>query len=160
MVNTLNAKDKSANISEVINKLMQVRFFNRFDTGELHILGKHIKIVYLSKGEELFYEGGPGNSVCFLVSGELAVIKESKNGSTTEIVALSKGRSIGEMSILDECSRSATVKASENCTLIVLHKKDYQYILDHHPNIGIKLLKGFSRLVSLNLRRTTSQLAN
>jgi CRP/FNR family cyclic AMP-dependent transcriptional regulator len=76
------------------------------------------------------------------------------------ISTLSKGRSIGEMSVIDKTPRSATVKAKTKATLVALSAEGFDLILDQYPKIGIKILKGISRLLSQNLRKTSSRLAD
>jgi CRP-like cAMP-binding protein len=76
------------------------------------------------------------------------------------IASLTRGRSIGEMAIIDDYPRSATIKAWANSTLVTLTREGFEQILDQHSAIGIKLLKEISRLLSMNLRRTSSQLAD
>ena len=64
------------------------------------------------------------------------------------------------MAIIDDYPRSATIKAWANSTLVTLTREGFEQILDQHSAIGIKLLKEISRLLSMNLRRTSSQLAD
>jgi len=64
------------------------------------------------------------------------------------------------MSIIDQTNRSATVRASKDATLLLLSRKGFDAILDNHPRIGIKILKKMTRLLSMNMRRTSSLLAD
>jgi CRP-like cAMP-binding protein len=43
---------------------------------------------------------------------------------------------------------------------VILSRKGFNTILDKHPKVGIKILKGIARLLSLNMRRTSSHLAD
>lgn len=76
------------------------------------------------------------------------------------ISSLHRGRSIGDMAVLDNFPRSATVRSRTKATLITLTRDSFETILDKHPRIGIKMLKGLARLLSLNLRKTSSRLAD
>jgi CRP-like cAMP-binding protein len=73
---------------------------------------------------------------------------------------LAKGRSIGEMSLIDNITRSATIKARNHTKMVKLSRKGFDSILDSFPRIGNKILKGIARLLSLNLRKTSSRLAD
>jgi CRP/FNR family cyclic AMP-dependent transcriptional regulator len=76
------------------------------------------------------------------------------------ITELSRGRSIGEMSVIGDFLRSATVKAQTETKLIILTQRNFELILEEYPKIGIKILKGISRLLSLSLRDTSGRLAD
>ncbi len=127
---------------------------------ELMVIEKYLNFIELTPGEIVFEEGDPGDFVCFVVEGSLDVVKTSETGEDIVISTLSKGRSIGEMAVIDELPRSATVKARTKATLLTLSRENFEYILSEHSNIGVKILKGIARLLSLNLRKTSSRLAD
>ena len=115
----------------------------------------------LEKDEVLFKEGDFGDYVCFILSGALHVMKKSpESGQKVLLATLTQNRSIGEMSVIDDTNRSATVKAHSRSKIIALTKKGFDLILDDHPKIGIKIIKQISRLMSMNLRQTSSKLAD
>lgn len=147
-------------LKEVIEQLINVPLFSTFNFNELCVVKKYVRIEQYKMGQNLFKEGDYGDFVGFLISGRLQVIKESKNGKATLMAELSKGRPVGEMSLLDETSRSATVKVVEDSTVVVLTKSNFEQILTNYPRIGIKIFKVLARLVSLNLRKSTSELAD
>lgn len=149
----------------VTDFLFSFPFFESLTAEELLYIAEHINFLEIEPGETLFKEGDQGDSVYFVVDGELDVIKGSKSakqGGVDSVVisTLSKGRSIGEMSVIDKTPRSATVKAKTKATLVALSAEGFDLILDQYPKIGIKILKGISRLLSQNLRKTSSRLAD
>ncbi len=145
----------------IVNCLMEVPLFDDLRGMELNTAAKHMNFFELEKDEILFKEGDPGDYVCFIVAGELQVLKKSpKTGQQILIAVLTKNRSIGEMSVIDNTKRSATVKASTRSTIIALTKRGFDLILEENPKIGIIILKQISRLMSMNLRKTSSQLTD
>jgi CRP-like cAMP-binding protein len=145
------------------NFLANFPFFETLTSEELLVVVEHINFVEIEPGEILFKEGEDADSVYFVIEGELDVIKESvgeRAGSEPVLIStLSKGRSIGEMSVIDKTPRSATIKVRTKAILATLAAEGFDLILLNHPKIGIKILKGIARLLSLNLRKTSSQLA-
>ena len=85
---------------------------------------------------------------------KVAVVEVDGTTSTNDTVT------IGEMSVVDNFPRSATAKARTETSFLTLTQKNFDEILKNHPEIGIKILKGISRLLSLNLRKTSSRLAD
>lgn len=127
---------------------------------ELMVIEKYLNFIEMTPGEIVFEEGDRGDYVCFVVEGSLDVLKKSEVGEDIVISTLSKGRSIGEMAVIDDLPRSATVKARTKATLLTLSRENFDYVLAEHSAIGVKILKGIARLLSLNLRKTSSRLAD
>ena len=143
----------------ILEFLSEVPLFDSFETDELSIIAKHMNLIGVEKGECLFNEGEKGDYVCFVLEGNLDVLKKTENNENIQIATLSKGHSIGEMSILDHIFRSASIIACEKSTVVSLSLKNFDLILDDYPKIGIKILKGLSRYLSLNMRRTSKLFA-
>jgi len=144
----------------IIDSLMYIRMFDKFKPNELEIVARYMDFIEINKDEILFREGDKGGYVCFVVDGTLEVVKQSMSGEGVVITELSKGCSIGEMSVLGDFLRSATVKASTKAKLVILTQKNFELTLEEYPKIGIKILKGISRLLSLSLRDTSGRLAD
>ncbi len=138
--------------------LVNIPLFDTLDKAELTIVEEYIRTFEIDKGEFLFKEGEQGDFVCFVLNGNLGIIKKTDK-STVEIATLSKGCSVGEMSIIDESRRSATVRARRKTSLASLSQKDFEEILEKHPKIGVKILKALLSFVSMNMRRTSKKLA-
>ena len=140
------------------NLLRNVPLFDTLDKNELVIVGKHINLFEIDKGDVLFKEGEKGDSLCILLNGSLAVYKKTDK-NMVEIATLSNGNSVGEMSIVAESKRPATVKGQFKSSLASLSRKNFEDILEKHPKIGVKVLKALLFYLSINMRRTSKQLA-
>jgi CRP-like cAMP-binding protein len=140
--------------------ILNIPIFSRLRNEELRKVKKYFNLFELIPGETVFEEGDNGDYVCFVVEGTLDVLKKTANGENVAISTLKKGGSIGEMSVIDQLPRSATIKAKTKTTLLTLSQEKLNYILAEHSSIGVKILKGISRLLSMNLRKTSSRLAD
>ena len=134
--------------------------FDSFEQGELKIASTYIHTLEVKEKQIIFNEGDNGDSIFFVISGKLNVIKDSASKNQVVITTLSTGKSIGEMSIIDETPRSAAVQADCDSVLLKLSKGDFETILKNHPLLAVKILKGLARLLSMNLRKTSSRLAD
>ena len=143
---------------EHVELLSDIPLFQELELNDINIINEHLSTIELQAGETVFEEGDEGTYVCFIIFGELDIIKRTINGNEKVISRLARGRSLGEMSLIDNLPRSATVKASSNTTLFVLTSDEFEKILISSPQIGIKILKYISRALSLNLRRTSNVL--
>ena len=160
MEGTTTAADGAITQTIIQFLILNIPILARLKDKELKIIIKYMNLIEVIPGEIVFKEGDTGDYVCFVVDGTLDVVKKSKTGESIVISTLSKGGSIGEMAVIDELPRSATVKARTKSTLITLSQENFNYILAEHSTIGVKVLKGIARLLSMNLRKTSSRLAD
>ncbi len=140
--------------------ILSIPTLGKLTVGELRTIERYMNLIEVTPGEIVFKEGERGDYVCFVVDGSLDVLKESETGKGVVISTLPKGSSIGEMAIIDDLPRSATVKARTKSTLLTLSRDNFDYILEEHSSIGVKVLKGIAGLLSMNLRKTSSKLAD
>jgi len=140
--------------------LKKIPIFSNFTEHELTIVAKHTHVYNVEKGEILFNEGDKGDYICFVIDGRFDVIKKTPTHDEIVLNSLYLGQSFGEMSIIENSPRSATVKAITKAAFVTLHQRDFDLIMEHYPDIGSKILKGISLLLSKKLRQTTSRLFN
>lgn len=140
--------------------LLALPLFDAFTSDDLDILARHMHFAEILRGEHLFCEGDRGDYMCFVVRGLLDVLKRTSGGEERVIARLGKGNTIGEMSIIDHAPRSATVVARQPSVVIILTKSGFDILTGQCPGLSVILLKKIMVLLSLNMRLTTSQLAD
>ena len=145
---------------DIINYLIDFPLFDALKGNQLNIVADHMNYYEIDKDEILFKEGDKGDYICFVLDGVIDVLKKSVTGDSIVIAVLPKGRSFGEMSILDNFPRSAMAKARTKSSFLTLTQMSFDTILKDYPQIGITILKGISRTLSQNLRQTSSRLAD
>lgn len=145
---------------KIVTSLADIAIFAGLARDELRYVARHTHVFSLDEGDTIFEEGEAGNCICFVAEGVLDVIKTSQTGVGVVIAALAKGNTIGEMAVIDDFPRSATVKARTRATLIIFTREEFEFILDQNPELGIKLLKGVARSLSVHLRRTSEKLSD
>ena len=156
-----NAADiyHSKMMETLLGSMTQLPIFRSLTEDELKEVARYMFFLEFAENMTVFREGDSGDYVCFVVEGLLEVTKKAKSGGITVIAQLVQGHSIGEMSVIDEFQRSATVTAREKSRLVTLTRKNFETLVDQHPRIGNKMLKGIARSLSMNLRKTSGQLA-
>jgi CRP-like cAMP-binding protein len=147
--------------SKLIDIIMDIPFFAMLDNSELAVVAKHMNYYEIKQGDVLFREGDPGDSICFVIKGALDVYKEASSpNNPIHIATVTRNKSIGEMAVIDEYTRSATVSARQDTSIVALTKAGFDAVLNENPRVGAAILKKIATLVSMNLRRTSSQLAD
>lgn len=111
-------------------------------------------------GAILMEKGDPGDYLGFLVSGKLAVKKETEFPGKYVIVAiLESGAMVGETAVVEQGPRSSTVKAIENSRLLILTSDNMEKLSKDNPALGIKILKRILHILKLRLRQGGERLS-
>lgn len=99
----------------------------------------------LSAGETLFREGDQGQFMYILMTGSVEI---SVHGRVVEIAEA--GATLGEMAMISDEPRSATVMAQSDCTLLPLERERFNFLIQQTPNFALKVM----RIIATRLRRT------
>ena len=106
----------------------------------------------LKKGEVLAEQGTPGDELYIVTEGFMEVSLESGDASHT-VVNLGLGQIIGEMSLVDQGPRSATVRAiSDPATVQVIKRDDFETLCEQNNRIGYIVMKDIAADLSFKLR--------
>jgi CRP-like cAMP-binding protein len=89
----------------------QLPLFQELDTNELSDMVRRCTQVTVAAGDTLFNDGDAADAMYIVESGELGVFSRSNEGSRTLLAELSTGAVVGEMALLADIPRSATVEA-------------------------------------------------
>ena len=126
--------------------LAHVGLFSSLDKKELQTLAKSSQERTYSAGTKLFSEGDSGSGLYILKSGKVSITQASgAQGAEKEVNTLGAGETLGEMALLDDQPRSATVTAVEDVTALLLPVWDFRGVVKAHPDIALKLLATLSR---------------
>ncbi|MGB3222095.1 MAG: cyclic nucleotide-binding domain-containing protein [Desulforhopalus sp.] len=153
-------KEMTDSEEETRSFLINLPIFSSFNVDELSVFARHMSFIHLQRGEYLFVEGDQGTFMGFVVNGVLEVQKKTDTGENIVLARLTKGSSIGEMALIDKSPRSATVIAKQPSTMVTLTDKGFDILAEKYPPLGIKVIQKIARLLSLNMRRTSSKLAD
>lgn len=133
--------------------LRRIPMFHGLPDDALEAIKKRMKLRHYKKGDIVFPEGAPGNSMYIIDSGQVQVVSESAGEPDAVFAHLGPGSFFGEMALLLGEPRSATVRVAIDAEMWELHKDDLETLLHRHPSIGITI----SRELSRRLSRTTHQ---
>ena len=153
----MEATDQSAALTDFICNLPIFESLNR---EELATMASYMRRLRLKAGETLFNQWDKADCVYFVEEGALKVLTKSSPEAYACIATLKRGRSVGEMSLIDNFPRSATVKAQSISMVVRLSRGKFDQLMVDYSDIGIKVLKGLARLMAQNLKKTSSRLAD
>ena len=99
------------------------------------------------RGETLVREGEPGESLHLVSSGRLAVRVSTPDGATATLTVISAGDSFGELALLGDHVRTATVVALESSETLVLTRSAFDALRRSHPGVERVLTQALARRV-------------
>jgi len=126
--------------------LRSVPLFSDVDGTDLQWINEITHEQRFRAKQTIFREGDPGESLYIIISGSVRVFKGQK-GKEITIDILQERDCFGEMAILDQEPRSASVKTMKEARLLVIHRSDFQRLLLARPRISFSLFKTMSKRV-------------
>ena len=102
--------------------------------------------VRFAAGEWLFRQGEPGDAMYVLTSGSLDVVLEDP-APPTVVRTLRRGATLGEISMLTESPRSASVRARRDSNLLRVGHSDMAELLGAHPSFALALTRALGRQI-------------
>ncbi len=119
--------------------LKSVPIFSRLDIESLQRIAEISVERYYEKGEVILLQDTKVDGLYIVVKGSIRISRLSEDGRIKTLAILSTGDIIGEMSILDEESASATAETIENSLLLFIKRGDFQNILLKYPSITLSI---------------------
>jgi len=130
-----------------MEQLKGMRALQGFTMQQLALLAAEGEERDVSAGETLFREKEESGEMIFLLDGTL----EAKSGSRhlADIPALSV---VGELGVLGNEPRSATVVAKEPSNYLAISREDFQRLIEVDPDLGLKFYRNLCSLLALQLK--------
>jgi CRP-like cAMP-binding protein len=146
-------------VKNFIESLREEIIFYYLNDEEVETILPYFEIKEYPENTVIFREGDSGDFIGFVISGKLEVKKQTEfKGNQIILAILGKGATVGELSMFDKHSRSATVETIEPTKLLILRQDAIEDIMNNHPPIAIKLLKALVRILSIRLRKLSERL--
>ncbi|WP_372747246.1 Crp/Fnr family transcriptional regulator [Litorivivens sp.] len=128
-------------------RLDTVDLFQGLSNEELEALRRASVAREFSKNSVVIHEGDLADSLYIIERGRVKVYCSDKNGKDFVLDILEDGDYFGELALLDDDRRSASVRAMETASFRVIYKQDFNTVLDAHPNIARTLIRNLTRRI-------------
>ncbi|GAA4217501.1 Crp/Fnr family transcriptional regulator [Actinocatenispora rupis] len=136
--------------------LARAGLFQGVDPEAAEALAKDLEILEVRKGDIVFTEGEPGDSLYIVLSGKVKLGRRAADGRQNLIAIMGPSDMVGELSLFDPGPRTATGTAVTDLRLARLRKAALRPWLTNRPEIAEQLL----RVLARRLRRTNDSLAD
>ena len=140
---------------EEVDLLRKIPLFSSIDPAKLKLLAFASDRKVYKPGQSLFKQGEAGDAAYVTVSGTAEVVIENEN---TEVVVAQIGKNefIGEISILCDVPRTATIRAKSELHTLKIKKELFLGLVVQVPELGIEVM----RELALRLSKTTAELGD
>jgi CRP-like cAMP-binding protein len=123
-------------MSMLRSALQKVDFFYSLNFSELDMLIKALKKRKTKAGEAIIRQGEIGDKFYLIGRGSFSIHVKKGMGGSQKVADLSDGDFFGEMALVTDLPRTATVMAEDAGELFILYKKDFKKILLTNPKIS------------------------
>ena len=130
--------------------------FQGVDPEAAESLAKEMDTIEARKGEVIFNEGEPGDSLYIILSGKVKLGRRAADGRQNLVAIMGPSDMMGELSLFDPGPRTATATAVTDVRVARLRKQALRPWLTNRPEIAEQLL----RVLARRLRRTNDSLAD
>jgi sulfate permease, SulP family len=132
--------------------LMRAGLLADLDGDEIAIAVRHLTRVCHPHGAIVFREGDPGAELLVIVKGRASAFLTLPDGTQVRLATFGPGTIFGELALLDEGLRSATVMADGSLDCYALSRTGFAALVAEAPVVAIKVLRGLGRELSGRLR--------
>ena len=146
-------------LEKIISFLLEVEMFAPLDVSELSEIVSIMDIQTYEEGEVVFQEGDIGDAWYTIFEGLVAVETKQPFQDTTSVAELSSSSCFGEMAILDDAPRSATITVSQSTILFRFSRTKFERLLDNKSLGAYKLVYGMACVLAQRQRRLNNRIS-
>ena len=149
----------------------KIELFRNFSEQDLEKVVPLFHEKDLEAGEEVISEGASGDEMFILIRGKVRVSKAMVlKGVKLPLVEMKKPRKVlatlegeifpifGDMALLDEDVRSATVETLEPSTFLVMNRERFLELAGSHPDVGCRMLLALGKRLASMVRKNNHEL--
>ena len=150
---------------ETYQTLRDVYFFSGLSAEEVRRVAEACREECFAPGAVIFLEGSRADKFYIILEGTVEVWKDYQAEERDLLAAHSAGHLFGEMALIDDLPRSATVVARDNVRLVSMGRQDFHRIISENSSVALSVMRSVSAMVRQsnqsfvdNLRRRNSEL--
>jgi CRP-like cAMP-binding protein len=140
-------------LSEEVELLRNIPLFSKIEPAKLKLLAFTSERLTFAGGDELFHQGDSGDAAYIIIGGAADILIDTDNGPMS-VATVGRNDIIGEIAILCDVPRTATVRALEELETLKISKDLFFRLIAEFPQISIEIMRELAE----RLEKTTNQL--
>ena len=141
-------------LKDEVDLLRKVPLFAHLDPAKLKLLAFTSTRMVFRPEQELFHQGDEGDAAYLILSGEADVVAETPSGEVP-VATVGQNAIIGEIAILCDVPRTATVRATSRLETLKIEKEHFLRLIREFPDMGVEIMRELGKRLS----RTTAELS-
>jgi CRP/FNR family cyclic AMP-dependent transcriptional regulator len=138
--------------------LRRVPLFAEIEPAKLKLLAFMSERIGFDAGKALFHQGDRGDAAYLIIDGEAEIILEGGDSPIT-VANLGPNEIVGEIAILTDVPRNATVRAKDRLTTLRIAKEPFMRMVREFPNMAISIMRELAQRLDLTNHQLSSALS-
>jgi hypothetical protein len=134
-------------LGEKILLLKEIDIFSGLTASELAAIASVTEEMEFAEDKDVIKQNSIGETVYLIIEGRISVIMEKEDGSRAEIDQMDSGAAFGEMALIDNSPRSATIRTITPCRFLILHKQEFKETAMEFPRIALQICSVLSQRI-------------
>ena len=128
------------NLNEEVELLKGVPIFSKVEPAKLKLLAFTSERINFAAGQEVCHQGDPGDTMYVILGGTADVLIDTEGGQIT-VAEMKKNGFFGEIAILCDVPRTATIKARESLSTLKISKDMFYRLVAEFPQMAIEVMR-------------------
>ncbi len=127
-------------VKEEVEALRRIPLFANLESGKLKLLAFTSERLNFAPGETVFRQGDPGDAAYVIIAGDVDILVETPKGPA-KVATLGRNMIVGEIAILCDVPRTATVVAASALTVLRIDKETFYRLINEFPAMAIEIMR-------------------
>ena len=127
--------------------LRKIPLLSGLSEEEMRRVNAEVRIRHFNKREVVLHKGGSADALLFLLSGQLQVVDITEDGRAIGLRMLAPGDFFGEIALINESTRSASVVATSDVLVGFLPAATAMHLFSHSPGVAQQILKHLAQKI-------------
>ena len=147
------------NLNEEVEVLKGVPLLSKIEPAKLKLLAFTSERVNYAAGQELCRQGEPGDAMYVILGGVADVLIDTPSGQI-QVAEMKKNDFVGEIAILCDVPRTATIKAREPLNTLKISKDTFYRMVGEFPTMAIEMMRELAhRVEDMNVKLAEARAA-
>ena len=146
------------NLNEEVELLKGVPIFSKIEPAKLKLLAFTSERVNFAAGQEVCHQGDQGDTMYVILGGLADVLIDSASGQIA-VAEMKKNSFFGEIAILCDVPRTATIKAKEPLATLKITKDMFYRLVAEFPQMAVEIMRELARRLDATNRKLTAKSA-
>jgi two-component sensor histidine kinase len=134
-------------MDEKFHWLRNVQFFKSLPDSDIIKIQEVCQERRFNAGEVIFFEGSLGDNFFIILEGTVEICKGYRGPDHGSLAVYGQGQLFGELALIDDFPRSATVVTREPATLLCINRDDFNQVITQSNSISLSIMKSLAATI-------------